>query len=101
MKALTSIVNCPAPQADGKWLLDEPLMPLGKPGGHGAIWKLMHDSGAFEWLAGQRRRGAIVRQISNPMAGKQRRNQLRRFESLSVVHAGAHLLCFMGLIYNR
>lgn len=21
-----------------------------KPGGHGAIWKLMHDEGVFDWL---------------------------------------------------
>jgi hypothetical protein len=23
-----------------------------KPGGHGAIWKLMHDEGVFDWLQG-------------------------------------------------
>ena len=40
-----------------------------KPGGHGAIWKLMHDDGVFTWLAGRGRVGATVRQITNPMAG--------------------------------
>nr|AAY31019.1 low photochemical bleaching 1 protein [Chlamydomonas reinhardtii] len=55
---------------DGKWLLSRPLGPMMKPGGHGAIWKLMWDEGVFDWLQGQHgRRAALVRQISNPMAG--------------------------------
>ena len=48
---------------DGTWLLPEPLAPLMKPGGHGAIWKLMLDQGIFAWLARKRRDAAIVRQI--------------------------------------
>ena len=40
-----------------------------KPGGHGAIWKLMHDDGVFDWLDSRGREGGIVRQITNPMAG--------------------------------
>ena len=40
-----------------------------KPGGHGAIWKLMHDQGVFTWLGAKGRKGAVVRQITNPMAG--------------------------------
>ena len=32
--------------ADGRWLLTRPLGLMMKPGGHGAIWKLMHDEGA-------------------------------------------------------
>lgn len=48
---------------DGRWLLPEPLQPLMKPGGHGAIWKLMLDEGVFEWLSNRRREAAIVRQI--------------------------------------
>jgi hypothetical protein len=55
---------------DGAWLLPSPLRPLMKPGGHGVIWKLMLDAGVFGWLARQGRTGAIVRQISNPMAGQ-------------------------------
>ena len=39
--------------ATGRWVLPEPLRPSMKPGGHGAIWKLMHDHGIFEWLQGQ------------------------------------------------
>ena len=34
-----------------------------KPGGHGAIWKLMQDEGIFRWLAAHDRQAAIVRQI--------------------------------------
>lgn len=34
-----------------------------KPGGHGVIWKLMIDTGVFDWLAAQGREAAIVRQI--------------------------------------
>lgn len=54
---------------DGAWLLESPLAPMLKPGGHGALWKLMRDEGAFGWLESKGRRAAIVRQISNPMAG--------------------------------
>ncbi|KAL4426976.1 hypothetical protein ABPG77_009537 [Micractinium sp. CCAP 211/92] len=54
---------------DGRWLLQSPLQPMMKPGGHGVIWKLMIDTGVFNWLAAQGREAAIVRQISNPMAG--------------------------------
>ncbi|KAK9827994.1 hypothetical protein WJX81_006283, partial [Elliptochloris bilobata] len=54
---------------DGRWLLPAPLTPMLKPGGHGAIWKLMHDQGVFAWLASCAREAALVRQISNPMAG--------------------------------
>eukprot|EP00882_Tetradesmus_deserticola_P026129 GHRQ01028768.1.p1 GENE.GHRQ01028768.1~~GHRQ01028768.1.p1 ORF type:complete len:204 (-),score=27.69 GHRQ01028768.1:143-754(-) len=31
--------------ADGRWLLTAPGKVMMKPGGHGAIWKLMHDQG--------------------------------------------------------
>lgn len=48
---------------DGRWLLSAPLQPLMKPGGHGVIWKLMLDSGVFDWLRAQGRSAAIVRQI--------------------------------------
>eukprot|EP00798_Chlamydomonas_sp_ICE-L_P025555 gene25555-11203_t len=55
---------------DGRWLLADPLKPMLKPGGHGAIWKLMLDEGVFDWLGDKHsRRAALVRQISNPMAG--------------------------------
>lgn len=53
----------------GEWLLTEQMTPMLKPGGHGAIWKLLHDEGVFDWLQQQNRTAALVRQISNPMAG--------------------------------
>eukprot|EP00955_Chlamydomonas_euryale_P045004 353034-Chlamydomonas_euryale.AAC.1 len=53
----------------GEWLLSGEMAPMMKPGGHGAIWKLMRDEGVFTWLEGQGREAALVRQISNPMAG--------------------------------
>jgi UTP---glucose-1-phosphate uridylyltransferase len=55
---------------DGRWLLGSEMVPLMKPGGHGAIWKLMRDAGIFEWLGGSERTAAVIRQISNPMAGQ-------------------------------
>lgn len=39
--------------ATGMWVLPEALRPSMKPGGHGAIWKLMHDNGIFDWLEGE------------------------------------------------
>lgn len=49
---------------DGSWLVGDPLQPLMKPGGHGAIWKLMLDEGVFAWLQQHHKReAAIVRQI--------------------------------------
>ena len=38
---------------DGQWLLSGPMTPMAKPGGHGAIWKLMRDEGIFAWLQQQ------------------------------------------------
>ena len=57
---------------DGKWTLSGPCKVIMKPGGHGVIWKLMLDNGIFDWLKDQNRDAAIVRQISNPMAGQDR-----------------------------
>ncbi len=55
---------------DAKWLMSGPLELIMKPGGHGVIWKLMLDAGVFDWLSANNRSAAIVRQISNPMAGQ-------------------------------
>ena len=55
---------------DGHWLVCNPLRPVMKPGGHGVIWKLMLDSGVFDWFSREGRTAAIVRQISNPMSGQ-------------------------------
>ncbi len=48
---------------DGRWLVPAPLAPCMKPGGHGAIWKLMLDQGIFRWLASRGREAALIRQI--------------------------------------
>ncbi len=53
----------------GKWCLKEPLEPLLKPSGHGAIWKLAKDFGILDWFQKQKRKKALVRQINNPIAG--------------------------------
>ena len=49
--------------ANGKWLVPQGLAPILKPGGHGAIWKLMLDEGVFSWMYQHDREAAIVRQI--------------------------------------
>lgn len=48
---------------DGQWLIDGPLSPVCKPGGHGAIWKLASDKGVFQWFYSLERKGATVRQV--------------------------------------
>uniref|UniRef100_A0A1D1XVY6 UDP-sugar pyrophospharylase n=1 Tax=Anthurium amnicola TaxID=1678845 RepID=A0A1D1XVY6_9ARAE len=53
---------------DGRWLISKPFLPVCKPGGHGAIWKLAHDKGIFKWFYSHGRKGATVRQVSNVVA---------------------------------
>ncbi|XP_073296940.1 UTP--glucose-1-phosphate uridylyltransferase 3, chloroplastic [Primulina huaijiensis] len=53
---------------DGQWIVERPLVPVCKPGGHGVIWKLAHDKGVFKWFNNHGRKGATVRQISNVVA---------------------------------
>lgn len=48
---------------NGKWLVTKPFQLMLKPGGHGVIWKLMSDSGVFDWLESRGREAALVRQI--------------------------------------
>lgn len=59
----------PTVNAEGQWVCLGLLKPLLKPGGHGVIWKLARDEGIFEWLKGENRTKALVRQINNPIAG--------------------------------
>ncbi|CAN6350728.1 unnamed protein product [Urochloa humidicola] len=61
---LVPVVNA----EDGKWLISKSLFPVGKPGGHGALWKLAYDRGIFQWLQRSGRKGATVRQVSNVVA---------------------------------
>jgi UDP-N-acetylglucosamine pyrophosphorylase len=54
---------------DGDWAVRGPLELVLKPGGHGVLWKLAKDAGAFDWLKECNKTFCIVRQINNPMAG--------------------------------
>lgn len=53
----------------GDWVMTVPGSLLLKPGGHGVIWKLAKEKGAFEWLQIHKRTKALLRQINNPIAG--------------------------------
>ncbi len=53
----------------GHWVMRDSFDLHLKPGGHGVLWKLMEDQGAFDWLKGKRRTKALLRQINNPIAG--------------------------------
>ena len=52
----------------GEWLLSDQMQPMTKPGGHGAIWKLMRDEGVFAWLKQQVRCG-VLRMCADKHAG--------------------------------
>lgn len=53
----------------GDWVMQAPLQPMLKPGGHGVIWKQALDSGVLDELVSQGQTHAIVRQINNPISG--------------------------------
>lgn len=59
----------PVVAIDGNWAVNAPGQITVKPGGHGVIWKLADEYGAFDWLKKQNRSYMIVRQINNPLAG--------------------------------
>ena len=59
----------PVITVEGHWSMSAPLVPTLQPGGHGVIWKLAKDHGAFEWLRDKGRTKALLRQINNPVAG--------------------------------
>lgn len=54
---------------NGEWAIKGPLEIALKPGGHGVIWKLLHDQGALKWLKGNKQHKILIRQINNPVAG--------------------------------
>ncbi|MBS0655517.1 MAG: UTP--glucose-1-phosphate uridylyltransferase, partial [Verrucomicrobia bacterium] len=54
---------------EGNWALKKPGTLVLKPGGHGVIWKLAQERGAFDWLQKQMKKFCLVRQINNPIAG--------------------------------
>ena len=59
----------PVISEDAVWAQSSPLTLCMKPGGHGVIWKMAHDSGVFKWLAEQNISKGLVRQINNPISG--------------------------------
>lgn len=54
---------------DGNWAVSGAFELILKPGGHGVVWKLASEYGAFEWLKKQGKSFCLVRQINNPLAG--------------------------------
>lgn len=54
---------------EGHWSMVDSLKLYLKPNGHGVIWKLGMDRGAFDWLEERKVTKALIRQINNPLAG--------------------------------
>jgi len=59
----------PLATRDGFLACSAPLEIMGKPGGHGVIWKLAADEGVFAALKKKGITSLLVRQINNPLAG--------------------------------
>lgn len=53
---------------EGDFACSKPLNIIGKPGGHGVIWKLMQDAGLFDLLEKKGVSSCLVRQINNPLS---------------------------------
>lgn len=70
-KGIRCIVQSLVPliASNGRFVVSRNGELLGKPGGHGVIWKLAEDSGSFEWLKNKGVKALLVRQINNPFAG--------------------------------
>lgn len=60
--------SVPSFDFEGRWVINESGELVMKPGGHGVIWKLIRNAGVFEKLEALGVRGALVRQINNPVA---------------------------------
>lgn len=60
--------SVPVISAEGQWLQNEKGGLVTRPGGHGVLWKVMEEQGAYPWLAERGRSHALVRQINNPLA---------------------------------
>lgn len=58
----------PTMDNEGRWCAIGPGQLFFKPGGHGVIWKLAKESGAFDWLRKRGRAKALMRQINNLVA---------------------------------
>ncbi len=62
-------MSVPVISEEGHFVMESPMKPLLKPGGHGVIWKLMEQGKVFDWLIGQKKQNLLIRQINNPVAG--------------------------------
>lgn len=60
--------SVPVISPEGRWLQSEKGGLVTRPGGHGVLWKVMEEQGAYPWLADWGRSHALVRQINNPLA---------------------------------
>jgi len=58
----------PTMDKEGQWIVIGKAKLLFKPGGHGVIWKLAQESGAFDWLKNRGKTKALMRQINNLVA---------------------------------
>jgi hypothetical protein len=58
----------PVVTEEGMWVMNGPLEPVLKPGGHGAIWRSCDVHGVLDWFENQSKTHALVRQVNNPMA---------------------------------
>ncbi|MBS0629664.1 MAG: UTP--glucose-1-phosphate uridylyltransferase [Verrucomicrobia bacterium] len=58
----------PTMDKEGRWSMIGKGKLLLKPGGHGVVWKLAKESGAFDWLEKRGKTKALVRQINNLVA---------------------------------
>jgi hypothetical protein len=54
---------------EGNWVMAGTLQIVGKPGGHGVIWREALSEGIFDWFSSMGRKKILVRQINNPLAG--------------------------------
>lgn len=59
--------QAPVLTPEGSFIFHDGALLL-KPGGHGVLWKVMHDQGAFCWLKKKNVHYALIRQINNPLA---------------------------------
>lgn len=62
----------PLVSQEGRWISSSPLILALKPGGHGILWKLASERGVFSTLKKEGKTHCLVRQINNPLGGRDR-----------------------------
>lgn len=60
----------PVVTEEGKWSLNDIDEPNFQPGGHGALWRMAQNRGIFDWFFQQKREALLIRQINNPIGGR-------------------------------